>query len=77
VHSVSHNTGSLWTQFITFFSMFRLSSMCTNELAANLLHQSRHVEIDAAVSWPGFPQKKSKACCKPAWTCREPVRTTG
>jgi len=60
-----------------FFSTFHLSSTCTNEPAANLLHQSRHVEIDAAGSWPGFPQQKSKACCKPAWTCRKSVRKPG
>jgi len=30
----------------------------------NLLHQSRHVEIDAAGSRPGFSTKKSKACRK-------------
>ena len=30
----------------------------------NLLHQSRHVEIDAAGSRPRFRQKKPKACRK-------------
>jgi len=42
---------------------FILHSIClararTNEPAANLLHQSRHVEIDTAGLRPGFRQKK-------------------
>ena len=49
--------------------VFFLHSIClaraqTNEPAANLLHQSRQIEIDAAGSRPGFRQKKSKACRK-------------
>jgi len=105
VNSVSHNAGSLSTQFITFlgikiksrfFIAFSLNYVTistnnkirnenpasTGSLAGskrfffyipfvyhaheqtNLLHQSRHVEIDAAGSRPGFRQKKSKACRK-------------
>jgi len=104
VHSVSHNAGSLLTQFITFldvkssysmaiFSLnhvmistsnkirneypastgslagskrvFFLHSIClartrTNEPPANLLHEPRHVEIDAAGSRTGFRQKSRK-----------------
>ena len=109
---LSHNAGSLWTQFLTFLGckiklfdgvlllnyvtistnnkmrnetpaltgslagskwFFFLHSIClararTDEHAANLLHQSRHVEIDATGSRPGFRQKSrsvSKAFSKP------------
>ena len=105
MNSVSHNAGSLSTQFITFLAVkssffiafFSLNCVMistnenqastgslagskrvflhyiclararTNEPAANLLHQ-----IDAAGSRPCFRQKQSKACRKPARTCRKP-----
>ena len=61
----SASTGSLaGSKRVLFLHSICLARARTNKPAANLLHQSRHVEIDAAGSRPGFRQNKPKACRK-------------
>ena len=73
------STGLLagWKRFF-FLHFICLARARTNEPAANLVHQCRHVVIDAAGSRPGFRHKKvenwSKACRKSARTCQKPGR---
>ena len=69
------STGSLAGSKRVFLHSICLARARTNEPAANLLHQYRHVEIDAAGARPDFRQKiesMSKACRKPTRTCRKP-----
>jgi len=75
------STGSLAGSKRFFLHSICLARTRTNEPAANLLHQSRHVEIDAASSRPGLRQKKfesvSKACRKHVANPHKPGRKPG
>jgi len=54
------STGSLAGSKRVFRHSISLARARTNEPAANLLHRSRHVEIDTAGLGPGFRQKSRK-----------------